>query len=475
MKHILTNEGIRVIKAFLVINLLVLGILLPNTAVKANSNNDARYFKGENLSGGSLEKNQRLPASQDKELTEVLSDKTTTREGQGMIEVKYDQALSIPYLSQTGDVVIYENRAIKDFIRLYTKRKRKVFQKALSRYNIYMPTIRKIFLEYGLPIELSNLAIIESNLNYKAVSKAGAVGLWQFMASTGKSYGLESNIYYDDRLNVRKATHAAARHLKDLYNTFHNWELALAAYNTGTGNVRKAIRRNKRAGKKLDFWSLPLARETRGYVPAFFAVNIILNDLSLYGFNPDSIDNTLLPFDYPTKQIKVKGSVSFKQIERKLGVASSVLGGLNPEYKFAVTPPFKKNYYLNVPEETRLNLVEVSALKAEPFNFLITHKIRSGDNFHRIAKKYNTSVSKLRKLNPNINPRRLRVGGKLVLTTDRPAKVRYVSSTVYLVTRGDSLSKIADSFGISLRRLLNLNKNVSTRKPLQIGTRLTIR
>ncbi len=177
------------------------------------------------------------------------------------------------------------NKVVRNFIHLYTNEKRDLVSKMLGLSNYYFPIFEEILDANNLPLELKYLPVIESALNPRAISRAGATGIWQFMYSTGKMYKLEINTYVDERRDPVKSTEAAVHFLSDLYNIYHDWILAIAAYNCGPGNVNKAIRRS---GGRTDFWEIyyRLPRETRGYVPAFIAASYVMNNYQYHQIQP---------------------------------------------------------------------------------------------------------------------------------------------------------------------------------------------
>ncbi len=375
-------------------------------------------------------------------------------------------------------VNVYSNEIVERYVKMYTEKKRRVLDTGLSRYGQYMPLMLEIFSQYNLPPELVQLAIVESNLNPKAISPASAVGIWQFIASTGRNYGLNSNFYIDDRLNVEKATHAAANHLRDLFATFKDWEHALAAYNSGAGTVRRAIRKNLAKGKPIDFWNLSLPRETRGYVPAFLAINIIIKNPDKYGVSPKYLDLDKRPSFSDNKKVSFPPSIKFEQIEQKLGIDKSIIAMLNPEYKMGLTPPENRRFSLAIPANYNIPENYYDQFKTDKIPNLMVHQVRKGETLSGIAAKYRTSTSTLMRLNPRVKSRSLQIGHKLVVAVSSSPKITYTSKnnqSVYQVSRGDTLKSISDYFGIKLSTLLSLNKNnVSIAQPLVIGTVLQI-
>ena len=224
------------------------------------------------------------------------------------------------------------NEIVRKFIDMYAGRLRNQVSFMLSACNFYMPIFEEALDAYNLPLELKYLPIIESALNPSAVSRAGAGGLWQFMIGTGKMYGLESNSLVDDRRDPIKATWAAARYLKDLYDIYHDWNLVIAAYNCGPGNVNKAIRRS---GSKKNYWDIyfHLPKETRGYVPAFIA--------AMYTFNYHKEHNIFpLENELPTMcdTIMISDALHFEQVAKLMDISVEQIRDLNPQYRSDIVP-----------------------------------------------------------------------------------------------------------------------------------------
>ena len=310
------------------------------------------------------------------------------------------------------------NEIVRKFIDMYATRLRNQVAFMLSACNFYMPIFEKALDTYNLPLELKYLPIIESALNPSAVSRAGAAGLWQFMLQTGKLYGLESNSLVDERRDPIKATWAAARYLKDLYAIYNDWNLVIAAYNCGPGNVNKAVRR---AGGKTDYWEIYnyLPRETRGYVPAFIAVNYIMSYYCKHNICPME---TNIP--EATDTVQVNRNLHFEQVVDICHVPMDELKSLNPQYKRNIIPGDSKPQTLRLPmnaistfidkQDTIYNhrqaelfknrrtvaVASSSTSKAVAGNGKpITYKIKKGDTLGGIAERYGVSVSKLRSWN----------------------------------------------------------------------------
>lgn len=302
------------------------------------------------------------------------------------------------------------NDIIKQFIDLYAVRLRDRVAFMLSANNFYMPIFEEALDLYDLPLELKYLPVIESALNPNATSRQGAVGLWQFMLRTAKAYGLEVNSLVDERKDPIKSTYAAARYLKDLYDIYHDWNLVLAAYNCGPGNINKAIRR---AGGATDFWSIYnfLPKETRGYVPGFVAANYIMTYYCEHNISPMKMQ-----MPEGTDTIHINRNLNLNQIAEVCKMNIEQLRALNPELKKDIIPGNQKTYALKLPNNmvscflehedsiynykpnvynTRRATVEVTTPKTAE----VYHKIKNGDTLGGIAAKYGVSVNQLRRLN----------------------------------------------------------------------------
>ena len=337
-------------------------------------------------------------------------------------------SLYIDRLSRIPSIIeMPYNEAVKKSIEAYTNRLRNKVSYMLAAANFYMPIIEEALDAYDLPMELKYLPIIEPALNPQALSRRRASGLWQFILSTGKLYGLENNSLVDDRRDPVKSTWAAARHLKDLYNIYKDWNLVLAAYNCGPGNVNKAIRR---ANGATDYWSIYnyLPRETRGYVPAFIAANYVMNYYCEHGICPMESELPLA-----TDTIQINQELHLQQVADVCNINIEQLRSLNPQYKRDIIPGNSKPYALRLPENQIGNFIEkqdsVFAYKTDKYQGkrktvavkdspatnskgATYHRIRQGDTLGGIALKYGTTVKKLRQLN-GIKGNNIRAGKRL--------------------------------------------------------------
>ena len=310
------------------------------------------------------------------------------------------------------------NEVVQKFIDQYCTRLRKSVSYMLGANNFYVPIFEEALESYQLPLELKYLPVIESALNPGATSRVGAAGLWQFMITTGKLYGLDVNSLIDERRDPIKSSYAAAHYLQDLYKIFGDWTLVIAAYNCGPANVNKAIRR---AGGSRDYWQIYpyLPRETRGYVPAFIAANYVMNYYCEHNICPMSA--TLPP---STDTIIVNRDVHFDQIVALCNVKPEEVKTLNPQYRTGLIPGSKKSCILRLPthgisafieagdsvynyksDELFTNRSEVAINQAAPKTTgssrskAKTVVIRRGDTLSTIARRYGTTVSKLKRLN----------------------------------------------------------------------------
>jgi len=354
------------------------------------------------------------------------------------------------------DIPIEMNPPVQAYIELFTTEKRNQIAEALERSGPYLPMMRQIFADRGLPQDLVNLAYIESSFKLYAYSRARAVGVWQFMKGTARKYGLKRNWWVDERRDPVKATVAAAEYLADLHAMFESWPLAIAAYNAGEGKVLRAIRRQK----TTDFWKLRLPRETKFHVPAFLAMTIITKDPEAHGFarpneQPWQVDQVALPEPADLRLLAKAAGVSIEELRR-----------LNPELRRLVTPP-QEDYLLNLPSESTATFRE--ALAGLPQVRRVgwrQRRIRRGETLSILAQRYGTTVATLMEMNRLKSPHRIRAGTRI--TVPVPALTLAETSTPrrrgngtgtshYVVQRGDTLSEIARAHRVSTRDLRRWN------------------
>ena len=364
----------------------------------------------------------------------------------------------------TYDIPIELNARVLSIIEMYQLRRHDWFQEALDRSGYYRSMIEEIFAEEDMPLDLLYLAMVESAFKSRAMSRAGARGIWQFIRGTGRRYDLRQDFWVDDRFNPEKATRAAARHLKDLYEQFGDWYLVMAAYNSGARRVERAIRRT---GSR-DFWEHArrrvLPRETRSYVPLILAAIVIAKNPEEYGFEPPT--TTPLEFDV----VRVEYPVDLATAAKSAGVSVDDMKFLNPELRRWVTPLDSKNYALRVPKGTtevfRAALANIPEAERVRFG---THVVRRGDTLSQIASRYGTTIEALTAAN-DISRRSLihpgqvltvpvppGTGAQRIRAVQRREAVAENGQEVYVVQRGDTLGEISTSFSMSLRALRELN------------------
>lgn len=372
---------------------------------------------------------------------------------------------------QGYDVPIVVNEQVKAYVRLFQTSKWGVISRAFQRASRYLPMIREVFEEMGLPKDLINLAFIESAFNPWARSKANAVGIWQFIESTGRRYGLEVNRWIDERRDPEKATRAAASYLKNLFEMFGSWELALAAYNAGEQRIQAAVERQR----TRDFWSLKLPKETMLFVPAFMAMTIIAKDPERYGFSPPGEE----PLQF--ERVTIEGPIDLRLIAKAAKTSLKVIRDLNPELTHWVTPPFKSGYDLKLPpgvkEEFLLAIAQIPADQRASFS---RHRVKKGETLAKIAKRYRVSQPALAELNGLEPGERLQVGSSILLPFPAGQAPSRTPSAVSLgrpspkpasdgagpskklayrhhVKKGESLWRIARAYDVSVEHLKRWN------------------
>ncbi len=392
------------------------------------------------------------------------------------------------------------NPSLEKIIKHYLKNRQETLSNLMGRATYYFPLFEEYLAKYNIPMEIKYLAVVESALKPTALSRVGAKGLWQFMYGTGNMYDLKVSSYVDERSDPVRSTEAACRYLTKLYEIFGDWDLALAAYNSGPGNVNKAIRR---AGGSKNYWNIRhyLPRETAGYLPAFYATYYIFEYAREHNLYPK---NELL-HTFETDTVLVKRQITFDQIHKVLGTDDELLTFLNPQYKLKIIPVIKdRNYTLTVPkylsgtfvsnEDLVYAVAEAEdAQREKPLpkyyeaSDRITYRVRSGDYLGKIANRYGVSVSSIRRWN-GLRSDNLRVGQRLTIyprnavasapaKTSTPAKKSSVPKgeyQTYVVQKGDSLWLISQKYPeVSVDQLKEWN-NIWSSKSLKPGTKLKI-
>jgi membrane-bound lytic murein transglycosylase D len=400
------------------------------------------------------------------------------------------------------NIPLVYNDKIHAFINYFTIKDREYTRMMMRRKNLYFPLFEKYLAKYGMPDELKYLSIIESALNPRAVSRVRAVGLWQFMSATGRYYGLHNDWYIDERMDPEKSTDAACRYLKDLHRMFNDWELALAAYNTGPGNVKRAIRRS---GYKKTFWDIYnfLPRETRSYVPQFVAMIYTMNYLDEHNFIYEG-QEMLVRSD----TLRVNKFLNFETLAQLTNSCVEDLQRLNPSIQRNAVPETGKSFLIHIPRESKvildMNRVAIldsaSKVGKKELELLakntagstygrdrVVYKVRSGDVLGSIAIRYNVKLADLKKWN-NLKSNNIRSGQRLTVwvrpgaksssttmasTKNVVAAVKITGSKTYTVQPGDTLWDITKKFqGLTIQKIKSLN-NLSGNK-IQPGQKLII-
>jgi membrane-bound lytic murein transglycosylase D len=409
------------------------------------------------------------------------------------------------------------NQGLENIIKSFLKNRKRSFERLMAVSEYYFPLFEEAFDKQNVPLEIKYLAVVESALNPKAVSRVGATGLWQFMYQTGKQYGLKIDSYVDERSDPLKASEAAAQYMKNMYAIFGDWDLVLASYNSGPGNVAKAIRRS---GGQQNYWNIRknLPKETQGYLPAFLATMYIYEYHKEHGIKPERAPIK----QFATDTVMIKRQMSFKQISELIDIPVAQLQILNPSYKLNIVPAYKdQTHFLRLPQDKmavftsneskiyayvdrEANLRErpfqivrpiVSQDSVNTFQRLAQAKVRyyrvkRGDNLSTIAQKYDVDVDDLKKWN-NIKGNKVAYGKNLKINgveaeekSSAIAKVEIdkkgiqkdslASSTAsfYVVQKGDNLSNIAKKFNVTVADIQDWNK--LTTKNLPLGMALQV-
>lgn len=391
------------------------------------------------------------------------------------------------------------NKKVRSFIDYFTIRNREYSRMVIRRQYLYFPVFEEYLKKYDLPDELKYLSIVESGLNPKVRSRTGAVGLWQFMKPTGEHYGLNSDDYIDERMNIRKSTESACKYLKSLHVMFGDWQLALAAYNCGPGNVRKAQRR---AGRGSDFWEAYkyLPAETRSYVPQFIAVTYLMNNYASHNLHPEYFE-----YHPEVDTIHIERPINLEAFCNQINFCAEDLNRLNPElkqHKLAL----KECYMLHVPSdlaqyirENKTALLDSSALNqeevkaaTEPVKAVTqtetvslkksTYKVRKGESLILIANKQKVALADLKRWN-SLKSNNIRKGQVLIVYKKFKQKSKSSSNlyaskfskkkSSYKVQPGDTLWTISKkNGGIPIAKLKKLNKLKGN--DLKVGQRILL-
>jgi membrane-bound lytic murein transglycosylase D len=364
------------------------------------------------------------------------------------------------------------NSHVQKALNLFKGKEKDFFLGAYARSGRYRPAIVKTLKEAGLPEELSWLPLIESGFKVRALSSARALGMWQFIASTGYRFGLKRDTWIDERMDPVKSTNAAIAYLSELHQIFGDWTVALASYNCGEARVLKLIKSQK-INYLDNFWDLyeKLPSETAFYVPKFLAVLHILNDPEAHGF-------TLPPFEDPLEyeEVTINKQVQLKTVADRLHIEYSELKDLNPELRQNLTP--KTTYGLKVPKgkgETLLAQLKDIPAYIPPVQAYVVHRVRSGESLSVIAERYKTSIRSIMNMNSLKSRNFIKTGWNLKIPTNAGMAIYSLEEgqvAEYVVKKGDSLWKIAKNYNTTVNTIKSLNNLKSTN--LQIGQILKI-
>ena len=468
--------------------------------------------------------------SESKNASSIVMDEYTTEVSDSLLNLWYVQKKiaqseedyydmdSVRFQSNVPDSVYIErirqmnsfitlpyNDIVKNYIIKYSEKMPTSIGRILGLCEYYMPIFQEIFNQYDMPEELRAMAVIESAMNPLAVSRVGAKGMWQFMYSTAKTYGLNINSFVDERLDPIKSAHAAAQYLQDAYEIFGDWNLAIASYNCGAGNVNKAIRRS---GGKRAFWDIwpYLPRETRGYVPAFVGALYTMNYYKEHGIRPVAVAT---PAHVDTMHINKM--LHLKQVSELTGAPLEDLKNLNPQYRHEIIPGNERQYILRIPynytnafienedslyrhkADIYFNPVTIKKIKDEGDGERVVYRVKSGDYLGKIAINHGTTVAKIKKWN-NLKTNDIRVGQRLIIyrggkapastsatkttetqnTAAKPAAQTKPAQSIpadtayteYVVKSGESLYLIAKKFpGVSAQNIMDFNGIGTNIKP----------
>ncbi|HSH50899.1 MAG TPA: transglycosylase SLT domain-containing protein [Bacteroidales bacterium] len=406
----------------------------------------------------------------------------------------------IAELNNLTPIELEYNERVRRYIDVYTIERREHLAKIIGLSELYFPIFEEMLDKYRLPLELKYLAIVESALDPRAISSSAAVGLWQFKINTSRMFDLEVNSYIDERCDPYKSTEAACAYLQYLYRIYDNWQLALAAYNGGPGVVRNAI---IRSGGKTNFWEIEpyLPDQTNGYVPAFIAVNYVMNHYKDHNIKPSR--STFIHMDVDT--VKIHSETSFKRIAEFIDVPIETLQYLNPAYKLDYIPKINEGATIVLPankirsflknEKTILDTnkkppasdKEVILVGNKNGKIKIIHEVAKGEYFHKIAIKYNCTIEDIKIWN-SLPTNDLNVGQKLDIWVDpilaqsieeekllprqqRDSTNRFI---YYIVREGDTIWSIAEKFNCRSISELKEENDIYNEKDLRPGLKLKI-
>jgi membrane-bound lytic murein transglycosylase D len=465
----------------------------PQTATHPDRNHAASLQPQENVP--SAPSQDQAQGQSDKALFESSQAESAAHTGPAIVveEAEEPEEEADTEAEITYDVPIVRNQSVEAHMDYFQTVIRDRFELWLARSGRYIPLMKETFKSYGLPEDLVFVALIESGFNPAAYSRAKAVGPWQFIKGTGRRYGLRIDEWIDERRDPIKSTIAAAKYLRDLYNMFGSWPLALASYNAGEGKVMRAMARTR----SDDFWDLRstrhLRRETKNYVPKFMAATIIAKNPEKYGFKLDPWEP--LQFD----EVVIESPTDLRVIAQAAGVTYKDLKDLNPELRSIITPLNYKDYVLKLPYGTKQAFLEnFSNIPPEKRMIQLRHRVRRSETLSVLARRYGTSVQAIRELNGLGRSNIIRQGNYLLIpmsskvaarqerqerekvSTATPSSITRtpedepgLKKIVYKVRRGDTLWKISKFFNVPVSKIREWN---SMKHPsrLMAGKRLVL-
>jgi membrane-bound lytic murein transglycosylase D len=425
-----------------------------------------------------------IPADAEALEPEVEADSATNEDLTETEQVVFNARFGLLF-----DLEPHETKEVEKYFAYFNHKARKTMVRWLKRSQPYLPYVRRVFTQYGLPQDLVLLPFTESGYNIRAYSWAGAGGLWQFMKGTGRMYGLKSDWWIDERRDPYKSTDAAARHLKDLYERFGDWYLALAAYNAGEGKISRALKQSgsddffeltKKNGKLS--YRVRLRTETKHYVPKFIAISKIFQNLDTLGFKPVSWDmaEEVVP-------VKIPGGTDLLALARAGGMTWNEFHKHNAAFRRQVSPPhMEATAYLPLAQSKKM-MAYLNKPGSQPYAGYTRHRVRSGDSWWRISRRYHVPIQILKNVN-NTRSNTLRPGqyvmvpgntkGRSVASSgsksSSSSKTRAIAAQRgnYVIRSGDTLWSISQKFGTTVNTLKRSNGLRSSR--LKAGQRLYI-
>ena len=366
-----------------------------------------------------------------------------------------------------GHIPLVTNSQVESYIRYFQGKGRKGFNIWLKRYVQYKDLMLPILDQYDLPEELIVVSMIESGFDPKAVSKAKAVGLWQFMYLTGKQYGLNRNWYIDERQDPIKSTHAAAKYFQDLYNEFEDWYLVLAAYNTGPGRLNRALKLHETS----DYWQLySLPKDTKNYIPYYLSSAIILQNPEKYGFK--------IPKSNPLKfdEVEIEKSSDLNVLAKAADTRVSTIKKLNPELRQPATPN-NGPYSLNIPFGRKESFYKKFNAIPDNEKFAVQkveHRVQKGENLSSIAAKYRVLKADLQTINNITNANNIRIGQVLKIPVKGGIYANYPEKIIYKVKTGDQLGFIAEKYNTRASEIRKWNGMKANDSSIYPGQKLTL-